>query len=251
MIDINVVLIGVLSLLPIIILRVTGKYVVFAAFSLIAILYHGLYFFGPGILWLLVGTYVISTLAELISLKTPIYCFGVKYQYNLKHHLFASKIFLMGVYPLEISLTWVILKYVSFIVVLLIVSAFSLSVVWEIFLIPLILVSLDFMFDPVSVHTYKLWKWERGSKYFGIPWQNFLGWYVVGLLSTLLFFGMGNTTSFIFHPLHALGPLFYGSFLSNVVRLRKLDPILGTIGSLPAIFWTFLGFVSFLLLYIR
>ena len=141
MIDVNVAFIGLLSLLPIFILRFSGKFIVFAVVALIAVFYHGLYFFGPGILWLLIGTYVISTVAELVSLKTPIYCFGVKYQYSLKHPFFSSRIFLLGVYPLEISLAWVMLKYLSFIVGLLIVSAFSLSIIWEIFLIPLILVS--------------------------------------------------------------------------------------------------------------
>ncbi len=251
MIDSSAILIGMLSFLPIVVLRFSGKFISFVLFAIVVVILHGLYFFGPGILWLLAGMYVISTVAELVSLKTPIYCFGVKYWYNLKHPFFSSKIFLLGVYPLEITFAWVLLKYFSFMVGLLIVSAFSLSVIWEIMLIPFILVSLDFMFDPISVHSSKLWTWERGSAYFGIPWQNFLGWYIVGLLSTSVFILIGHRAPLQFHYLLVLPVLFYGSLLNNSVRLMKLDKRMGIIGSVPAILWTLLGVISLGMLYVR
>src|SRR3989344_6716098 len=112
--DLISILISLLSLVPFAVLRLTKKYFYFSLFALIAVTFHGLYLFGPQILFLLIVIYVVSTIAELISLKTPLNVFGVKYQYNLNHSYFSSKINLLGVYPIEISFTWVILKYISF-----------------------------------------------------------------------------------------------------------------------------------------
>ena len=233
--------IAAVSFLPFLIQKFTGKFIWFAACAIVAGIFQGLYLFGPSIIWLLVLTYLISTVAELVSLKTPIACFGVKYAYNLKHPFFSSKIFLLGVYPLEISLAWVILKYLSFSLGIIIASAFGLPLFWEVLLIPLILVSLDFMFDPVSVRVSKLWSWERGSGYFGIPWQNFLGWYMVGLVTTLIYAVFGGLHAVGFDYLLVLPVIFYAYFLQHIPKMLKLDPVMGLIGSLPAVIWTILG----------
>src|SRR3989339_660937 len=119
--------------------------------SLILMALHGIILFGPQILLLFALTYISSTAAELLALKTPIGCFGVKYKYDLKNPRFSSGINFFGVYPLEISLAWMELKYISFCLGVLIVSAFKLPEAAAIALIPLILVSLDFIIDPVSV----------------------------------------------------------------------------------------------------
>lgn len=230
---------------------ITGKFIYFAWIALVAILMQGTYFFGPTILYLLLLTYIVSTTAELLSLKTPLYCFGVKYWYDLKHSFFASKIFLLGVYPLEVSIAWVILKYASFVVALLISAAFSLSWPVTAALTPLILVSLDFIIDPIAVRTSKLWRWQRGSKYFGIPIQNFIGWYVVGLVSTLLFGLAYRHQPITFHVLHLLPLVLYATFLGKIPQLMKLHKLFGFIGSLPAVIWTLLGIISLFILYLR
>ena len=36
----------------------------------------------------------------------------------------------------------------------------------------------DFFLDPQMVH-WNFWRWHRKGGYFGIPWINFLGWFVV------------------------------------------------------------------------
>ncbi|MEK7141067.1 MAG: carotenoid biosynthesis protein [Patescibacteria group bacterium] len=129
-------------------------------------------------------TFSVSTVAELISLKTPIGIFGAKYKYDTNHRFFSSRILFLGVYPLEISLAWVILKYLSFCLAIPIAEAFGLPYYAVIFGTPLILVSLDLILDPVAVNIKKYWTWEKGSAYFGIPLRNFLGWYAVGLVGT-------------------------------------------------------------------
>lgn len=39
----------------------------------------------------------------------------------------------------------------------------------------------DFFLDPQMV-TWNFWKWHRRGGYFGIPWVNFLGWFLIASL---------------------------------------------------------------------
>ncbi len=47
---------------------------------------------------------------------------------------------------------------------------------------PILVVILDYVIEPVAIH-FELWTWENGVP----PIQNFLGWFVVAMLMTLLF----------------------------------------------------------------
>jgi uncharacterized membrane protein len=42
-----------------------------------------------------------------------------------------------------------------------------------------IMVAWDFANDPVWTNINRLWVWEHGGAYFGVPLANFLGWYLV------------------------------------------------------------------------
>lgn len=227
------------------------NFILWEILALLAIIFHGIYLFGTVILTLLLVTYVISTVAELISLKTPIYCFGIKYRYNLAHPFFSSKISILDVYPLEISFAWVIFKYASFCLGILISSAFSLPKLIEIALIPLILVSTDFIIDPVSVNVKKLWQWEKGTRYFGIPWQNFLGWYLVGLVSTIIFSLAEFGNSISFNYLFFLPVFLYAGVFKSFPLLYKLNNKMAIIGSIPALSWILLSTVSLFVLRLR
>ncbi len=245
------IIVALFSLVPLLVLRLTGKFIYFAVAAIVAVALHGIYLFGSQILYLFFITYVISTIAELLSLKTRVRCFGIQYWYNLKHPFFSSRIFFLGVYPLEISFAWVILTYMSFNLAMVIASVFSLTKLWIILLIPLILVSLDFIIDPVSVKVTKLWKWEKGSFYFGIPYQNFLGWYVVGLASTAIFSFLDAARPITFHPLFILPIFFYATILKRVPLMIQLNRPMGILGSLPAFVWTLVGAISLSILYLN
>ncbi len=251
MMDSTAIFVGVLSLLPFLVLLFRGKYIYFEIFALFAIVVHGIFFYGPNILYFLVLTYIVSTAAELTSLKTPIYCFGVKYRYNLNHPYFSSRVRLLGVYPLEISLGWVILKYLSFNLTMIMSSAFGLPIYVKIFLVPMVLVSLDFIFDPVDVHVRKLWKWEKGSAYFDIPLRNFLAWYLVGFVASVPLLWVGLRNPLTFHYLLILPIIFYAVLLDNIRLLLKLDLYKGILGALPAVCWVALSTVGLYILYLR
>lgn len=49
----------------------------------------------------------------------------------------------------------------------------------------LALTAWDLFLDPQMVH-WKLWVWHEPGGYFGIPWQNYLGWFGSGVLLTWL-----------------------------------------------------------------
>ncbi len=248
---IHPVLVIVSSCLPFLVFLRYKRFILFEIFALAAITFHGTYLFGAQVLYLLLLTYIISTAAELVSLKTPFSCFGIRYRYALSHKFFSSKINILGVYPLEISFAWVILKYISFALGLLISTAFSLPKVIEVMLIPLVLVSLDFIIDPVCVHTKKLWVWEKGSRYFGIPLRNFLGWYVVGLLASVLFHITGKSSDISFSYFYIPLILVYASFLSDVPTLYKKNKRMSIAGAAPAVIWVVLSAVSLFVLWQR
>ena len=248
--DLINILIITLSLLPFLVMRMTKKFILFAIIALFAIFLHGIFLFGYQILYFLLIIYIVCTIAELVSLKTRFNCFGVKYSYNLNHSFFI-KMNLLGVYPIEISFAWVILKYISFNTAFLISQAFLPSPIFVIFLTPLILVSQDLIIDPVAVNVAKMWEWEKGTKYFGIPWQNFLGWYLVGFISSLIFSFVDTGRVVSFSYLFILPVLFYALLLQNVNLILKLDKTKTILGLLPGIFWTFLGTVSLVVLYFR
>lgn len=232
-------------------LRIKRKFIYFSIYALFVIVLHGWYLFGPQILYLLLFTFIVSTVAELVSLKTPIRCFGVKYWYHINHPFFSSKVRFLGVYPVEISLAWVILKYVSFSLAILITQAFHLPQLIMILLTPLILVSLDFIIDPISVNMSKLWQWEKGSAYFGIPLRNFLGWYAVGLVATLIYSSIEISKNLKFNILYLLPIILYAMFLRNVPLLFKYNKKMAIIGSIPTIVWTFLSLISLFLIISR
>lgn len=251
MVDLNALIIVIISLLPVLVLRFSGSFVTFALLAIIAIAIHGTYLFGPQILFLLPITFAVSTIAELVSLKTPIGIFGAKYKYNTNHRFFSSRIWFLGVYPLEIALAWVILKYLSFCLATLIASAFGLPYYVVIFGTPLILMSSDLILDPIAVNIKKHWTWDAGSVYFGIPLRNFLGWYAVGLVGTLIFSYFDHPRAISYHVLYLLPILFCGSFLPNVGALYTINKKMAVIGAFPVLFWIILSAVSLGMLFVR
>jgi putative membrane protein len=41
--------------------------------------------------------------------------------------------------------------------------------------------AIDLVIDPLAVTTLNYWSWEGTGPYYGIPWSNFAGWFVVSL----------------------------------------------------------------------
>ncbi|MBN1269294.1 MAG: carotenoid biosynthesis protein [Kiritimatiellae bacterium] len=41
--------------------------------------------------------------------------------------------------------------------------------------------AIDLVIDPLAVTTLNYWAWEGTGPYYGIPWSNFAGWFIVSL----------------------------------------------------------------------
>ena len=74
----------------------------------------------------------------------------------------------------------------------------------------IVLVVFDFVLDPGAVYL-KFWSYSEGGWYYGVPWSNYLGWVISGLVGAGLL-------EFILHRLRPLLPvpiqLIYTAFLT-------------------------------------
>jgi uncharacterized membrane protein len=55
------------------------------------------------------------------------------------------------------------------------------------FIAAFVMVSWDVCFDPESATLYKQWIWHKGGGYFGVPFTNYLGWFLTVYVFLQLF----------------------------------------------------------------
>lgn len=60
--------------------------------------------------------------------------------------------------------------------------------------IGLLLLAIDLAFDPVATKL-GFWVWSNPQGFYGVPWSNFFGWLVSGLLAGVIFTTVTNTKS--------------------------------------------------------
>lgn len=129
----------------------------------------------------------IGSFSEWISLKFGL-IFGGSYFYDYTG-ITAPNIF--GV-PWVVVIYWCVFIYtgyglINFIWPWKIEKRFSF---WKSFnracLTAITVVAIDLIMDPLLVSAGN-WSWPEGGIYFGIPWQNFTGWFVVAFLAIFLF----------------------------------------------------------------
>lgn len=199
---------------------------------LIAVGIHAFYFFTwEGLLFLLL-TGILSTAIELMSLKTPLNVFGVAYKYNLESKYFPSNFVLSKVFPIEVSAAWILLKYLSVFMSLVIVAPLDVDGIVKIVIGALILVSFDLLLDPYAV-SKRAWQWKKPGIFFNVPWQNFFGWFIVGLVTSVLFANMHSSE---IHDATMGTPVFIVSSLFPVLlnrRLVSMNKIKGILALLP------------------
>lgn len=46
--------------------------------------------------------------------------------------------------------------------------------------------AIDFVIDPLAANSLGYWEWAQSGFYYGIPWRNFVGWFVVSALIFVL-----------------------------------------------------------------
>lgn len=212
---------------------------------LLSVFLHAYYFFGfNGILFLLVAA-VITTIAEVVSLTTQFNIFGVSYKYNLSAKFFPSKIAIAGVYPIDVTAAWMMLKYLSFFMVGFIFSGIPINGVVKAAVTAFALVSFDFLIDPIAIHI-DAWRWKKPGIFFGIPWTNFLGWFIIGFIVSLVFYSLDPIRNY--EPIMVI-PVFivWATFPWVIGReVIKMDKVKGILANIPVVSFLVLGIIKLL-----
>ena len=150
---------------------------------------HGSRFLGrKNILIFFITTYIVTFTAEYLGVNTG-HIFGA-YYYNA-----IGNGPLLGGVPVLLMLAYFSLAYASYMVVRIILGWLNIIQGWAILVVSLLgamLMTLsDLANDPINSTIDQIYIWTKGGIFFGVPYQNFIGW----LIETLVLFVV---TSLIF-----------------------------------------------------
>jgi len=120
--------------------------------------------------------------------------------------------------PFTIPLSWFYMGFSSFLVATTI-SRFGTGWVQRItavFLGALMLTSWDFVLDPAMSQTpYPFWEWHQAGEFYGMPYQNFVGWLGTGALFMTvasLIWGRDNQPTLNRHQIQFPVIIYAGNF---------------------------------------
>lgn len=77
--------------------------------------------------------------------------------------------------PVVMSAAWMVL--VAYVKGMLLHHRLSAGL--EILIASVWMTAIDLVIDPVAAGPLRYWQWETAGPYYGIPWSNFAGWFVV------------------------------------------------------------------------
>jgi putative membrane protein len=153
-----------------------ATYIVFGA---VAVALYGAQLLGwKRLLQFLVPSFVLSLGSELLGTSTG-FPFGA-YAYTT---LLGPKV--LGLVPIVIPMSWFYMGFVSY---LLARAAFAeargpLATFGPLLLGAWFLTAWDLVLDPaMAVADPKFWVWQQSGPFFGMPLQNFAGWFGTGLV---------------------------------------------------------------------
>lgn len=155
--------------------------VLFAIFSFT----HGIHTYGLKKIVVFFGiTSVVSWSIESISIVASL-PFG-SYHYT---DLLGPK---LGPVPLIVMLVYFIVSYIAWTIAHILLDKFNLSLKKEgVVRIPIIasfiMVMWNLTFDPFMSTITNHWIWENGGAYFGVPFANFIGWFICAYITFQLF----------------------------------------------------------------
>ncbi len=133
-------------------------------------------------LLLLFLTFAISLLFECVGVATGRIYGGYYYTDKLGYKF-------LGLVPLIIPVAWFMMTYPSYVIATRVVPAFKSTWIWRLAVAgvgALVMTAWDLVMDPMMV-AGDHWVWEEPGAYFGIPLQNFLGWWLTTFVTFWLF----------------------------------------------------------------
>ncbi len=127
---------------------------------------------------------LISYFAEVIGVHTG-ELFGVYYYNNSGVNGFLVN----GVPPL-VTFSYVSMGYISYVIARIILGQYKKLKGWMLLGVPTLAATFmtiwDMSFDPVISYVKHLYIWENGGAYFGVPIENFTGWFITTFIFFLL-----------------------------------------------------------------
>lgn len=122
----------------------------------------------PAFLMIVLAAIVFGYIAEYLAVTT------VKPPYPHPYHYNYFIIKLPGPIPFEICLGWGLIFYSVML------TAKRSNIPWQVQPIfsGLLATGIDFVLDPIAVYL-NFWTWNMPVQWFGIPWGNYTGWFVV------------------------------------------------------------------------
>jgi len=138
-------------------------------------------------LLLLALTFAISLLFESVGVATG-------WVYGPYHYTDKLGAKFLGLVPLLIPVAWFMMTYPSYVIASRLVPAIKKGWVWRLSVAVLgavIMTAWDLTMDPMMVAGGH-WVWEQPGAYFGIPLQNYWGWWLTTFITFFLFLSFGR-----------------------------------------------------------
>ncbi|USQ15442.1 carotenoid biosynthesis protein (plasmid) [Legionella lytica] len=138
---------------------------------------HGAQRYGiKNVIIFFIITWLISHFFEAISIQT-----GFPFGYYYYDKLAGPRLFDV---PLIIMFAYFGTGYASWILAHILLGQYASQLTGKrLFIVPLtaalIMVMWDVCMDPLASTVYSLWVWKDGGLYFGVPLQNYFGWFFV------------------------------------------------------------------------
>ncbi len=194
---------------------------------------------------LLLGlTFAISLLFESVGVATGL-VYG-PYHYTNK---LGPKF--LGLVPLLIPLAWFMMTYPSYLIARLIIPPIKRVWLWRISLAALggvIMTAWDLAMDPMMVAGGH-WVWEQPGAYFGIPLQNYWGWWLTIFVTFWLFLTiarlkpepLAESDAFSRLPVWSYAITGLSSILTDFIFKLDGPPMVGLFAMLS---WVVLGLIK-------
>lgn len=214
------------------------------AFSFAAL--HGVQRLGwKYLLLLLASTFLISLAFESVGVSTGLI-------YGSYHYTDKLGVKFLGLVPYLIPVAWFMVSYPSFIIAVRLFPTAPNLWTWRLLVAAAgaaVMTAWDLAMDPMMV-AGNHWIWDQAGEYFGIPVQNFWGWWLTIFISFLFFLVVGRVTpdkletkETSFEQLAILSYVIAG--LSSIVMDFQIDlagpAMVGLFSMAP---WALLGWFS-------
>lgn len=163
-------------------------------------------------LLLLLLTFAVSLLFESIGVATG-------WVYGAYHYTGKLGLKFLGLVPWLIPVAWFMMTYPSFWIASHLVPAVKSTWVWRLSVAAvggLVMTAWDLAMDPMMVAGGH-WVWDQPGEYFGVPLQNFWGWWLTIFVTFCLYLIVGNVRPQSISPADGFSSLVIAAYATTGV----------------------------------